>query len=187
MLALPLRIRERADVAPHRAVLSIPHLVYDLIDEVAVVAGEHEANLRVGAVETHQKPALFLAAEPALPKIWHQGVRQFVSHPAGHLGHDRHQIASYAGFLAQLAQYSIAGVFARLYAALRHLPGGSVSIDALADKDSTGRISQHHPDAGPVRQSRYALRRHAKPGQIDAAAYQSRGAITARPLRMSIA
>ena len=58
----------------------------------------------VVAEEAHQEPALLLAAEPALPELRHQVVRQVVGDPVRRLGEDLDRRRRDAGLLDQLAQ-----------------------------------------------------------------------------------
>ena len=51
-------------------------------------------------------------------------------------------------------------VFARINPALGHLPGVLCIVPALANKNLTGPVDQHQPDAGAIGQPGQFARRH---------------------------
>jgi hypothetical protein len=64
-----------------------------------------------------------------------------------------------AGFLPQFAQRGFIRVFARIDAALGHLPGFHHLIEALTSEDQASRIDQHYPHTGAIGQARLVFTR----------------------------
>src|SRR5690606_9514535 len=63
---------------------------------------------------------------------------------------DRDQLAVHAGSLSQLADLSLLRLFARVDAALRHLPRIARRIESLADEDAPVAVCEHHSGAGAI-------------------------------------
>ena len=107
-----------------------------------------QADVFVAAREAQGEPALHLPAITAAPDTGRNLGRQVVFQPFRMLGDD-FGLAG-ADFLAQFAQGGLAGAFALVDSALRHLPVIARRVDAVADPDTPVRAEQHQPDAGTL-------------------------------------
>src|SRR3546814_9300180 len=105
------------------------------------------------AHETHQEPALALAAILATPHLADHMVGQVIKIFLAAALDDVDEAAVDAGFLAQLAVRGGFCILAGVDSALRHLPRLARCIVSLADEDAPVAIGQHHPRAGAVGQA----------------------------------
>src|SRR6185503_14066422 len=122
---------------------------------VSAAAGAGDVDFGVLAGKAHREPFLPLPAVAALPGAACHRAWNVVDQPIRDLAELLHRAD--AGFLVKLALGGFPGVLAGIDAALRHLPDvGFIDMfdaaGAAANEDQSGRIDQHHADAGPVRQ-----------------------------------
>ncbi len=67
-------------------------------------------------------------------------------------GLNRDQIGGNPGFFGQFTQSGLAGAFALINAALRHLPGAVQAVKTLAGKHLSARVEQHDTGIGTIGQ-----------------------------------
>src|SRR5882672_2451675 len=106
--------------------------------------GGVDVDVGVAADEGEREPFLRLATPASLPQPPRIAFWQVVSEPAA--AFTQQQGLGGADFLLELAVGRLDRRLARVDAALRHLPGGSGAVFALADEDAPIRSDQHQPD-----------------------------------------
>src|SRR5437868_4319086 len=108
-----------------------------------------EIDIRIIPGEAHGEPFLLLAAIAPTPYSTGQFEWQIVLEPTLALGEEFRLVG--ADLLPQLAQRGLEGCLARIYSALRHLPGRQHRhVDTSADEHLARAVQQHDADPSTI-------------------------------------